>query len=154
MQRELEILRLTADGLTNQAIVERLFLGFETVKWYLKQIYGKLHVSNRAQAIAVAHATGLLNATPPARELSAPRHNLPHQLTPFIGRVSELAQLAQHLTDPACRLLTIVGPAGMGKTRLALEVAAALLPRFEDGVYLTALAPLVDPIMSDIRGNR
>jgi DNA-binding CsgD family transcriptional regulator len=144
-QRELEILRLTADGLTNKAIAERLFVAFETVKWYLKQIYSKLHVSNRAQAIAVAHATGLLDGTWAKSGPSAPQHNLPDQPTPFIGRASELAQLAEQLADPECRLLTIVGPGGMGKTRLALEAAAAQLPRFQDGVYLTSLAPLFDP---------
>src|SRR5262249_23458065 len=69
----------------------------------------------------------------------------PEQLTPFVGRASELAQLNDHLNDPACRLLTIVGLGGMGKTRLALEAAAVQLLRFRDGVYFSALAPLDDP---------
>src|SRR5262245_20353353 len=50
-------------------------------------------------------------------------HNLPAQLTPFIGRVEELGEIAALLSDPACRLLTLVGPGGIGKTRLALEAA-------------------------------
>ncbi len=144
-QRELEILRLTADGLTNKAIGEQLFIAFETVKWYLKQIYSKLHVSSRIQAIAVARASGLLDGTRVLDEPSAPQHNLPHQPTPFIGRANELAQLNERLVDPECRLLTVVGPGGVGKTRLALEAAAAQLLRFRDGVYFAALAPLFDP---------
>jgi len=59
--RELEILRLTADGLTNKAIAERLFIGFETVKWYLKQVYVKLGVSSRTQAVFAARRQGLVD---------------------------------------------------------------------------------------------
>ncbi len=142
--RELEILRLVADGLTNKAIGERLFIGFETVKWYLKQIYSKLDVTNRIQAITLARTAGLLAGTWEIPEPSALKHNLPYQPTPFIGRKEELEQLAEHLENPACRLLTVVGPGGIGKTRLALEAAAAQLIRFRDGVYFTALAPLSD----------
>ena len=54
--RELEIVDLIARGKTNQEISDHLLITFETVKWYLKQIYGKLYVSNRAQAVAVVHA--------------------------------------------------------------------------------------------------
>ena len=143
--RELEILRLVADGLTNKAIGERLFIGFETVKWYLKQIYSKLDVTNRIQAITLARAAGLLTGTWEIPEPSAQQHNLPYQPTPFVGRIEELGQLAERLEDPECRLLTVVGPGGIGKTRLALEAAAAQLIRFRDGVYFTALAPLFDP---------
>jgi predicted ATPase/DNA-binding SARP family transcriptional activator len=53
-----------------------------------------------------------------------PRHNLPAQSTPFVGREDELAEIAARLGDPDCRLLTLVGPGGSGKTRLALEAAA------------------------------
>ena len=144
-QRELEIVGLVARGLTNQEIADELFIAFETVKWYLKQIYGKLHVSNRAQAIAATHAAGLLDGTTTVRELPEPRHTLPRQPTPFVGRTTELAQLREHLNDPGCRLLTVMGLGGMGKTRLATEAAAAQLPRFRDGVYFMALAPLDDP---------
>jgi ATP/maltotriose-dependent transcriptional regulator MalT len=136
----LEILRLVADGLTNKAIGERLFIGFETVKWYLKQIYSKLDVTNRIQAIALARAAGLLTGTWESSEPPAQKHNLPYQPTPFVGRIEELGQLAESLENPKCRLLTVVGPGGVGKTRLALEAAAAQLIR--EKVYFTALAPL------------
>ena len=142
--RELEILRAMAEGLSNKAIAERLFIGFETVKWYLKQIYSKLHVNSRTQAIAAARSSGLLEGISPPNLSSPPSNNLPPQPTPFIGRVRELAQLDEQLADPECRLLTLVGPGGMGKTRLALEVAARHMPRFIDGVCFVSLAPLKD----------
>ena len=81
------------------------------------------------------------------------RHNLPSQPTPFIGREAELAALDRLLADPERRLVTIVGPGGMGKTRLALAWAGKLLSRqsehethpYPDGVYFVALASLTDP---------
>ncbi|MCE7987710.1 MAG: hypothetical protein DYG89_41635 [Caldilinea sp. CFX5] len=72
----------------------------------------------------------------------APPHNLPATLTPFIGRASELAKLLTQLQHPDCRLLTLVGPGGMGKTRLALEVARQRLDNYADGVFFVSLAPL------------
>lgn len=70
------------------------------------------------------------------------RHNLPAETTPFIGRELELSQIDRLFTHDRQRLVTIVGPGGMGKTRLALAVGAALLERYEDGVYFVDLAPL------------
>ena len=70
------------------------------------------------------------------------RHNLPADLTPFLGREIELAAISRLLTHDEQRLVTIVGPGGMGKTRLALAVGAALLDQYEDGVYFVDLAPL------------
>lgn len=67
-------------------------------------------------------------------------HNLPADTTPFMGRESELAAIGRLLTHDRQRLVTIVGPGGMGKTRLALAVGAALLEQFDDGVYLIDLA--------------
>jgi predicted ATPase/tRNA A-37 threonylcarbamoyl transferase component Bud32 len=74
-----------------------------------------------------------------------PGHNLPAQATPFIGREAELAELKDRLQDPACRLLTLIGPGGSGKTRLALEAAAAQVDNFVHGVYFVRLAPLESP---------
>ena len=70
------------------------------------------------------------------------RHNLPSFPTPFIGRAEEIADLGQLLDNPDCRLLTLVGPGGIGKTRLAVEVARAKLDSFVDGVYFVPLQPL------------
>ncbi len=68
--------------------------------------------------------------------------SLPQPLTPFVGRSAELAQLAQRLRDPACRLLTLVGPGGIGKTRLAIQAAVTQQQTFADGVHFVNLAPL------------
>jgi predicted ATPase len=76
---------------------------------------------------------------------AARRHNLPQTSTPFIGRVDELAQIATLLSDPDCRLLTLVGSGGVGKTRIALQAAQAQLREFADGVFFVALAPIGEP---------
>jgi predicted ATPase/transcriptional regulator with XRE-family HTH domain len=74
---------------------------------------------------------------------SSPRPvNLPKALTPFIGREPEISALGQLLCDPQCSLLTIVGPGGIGKTRLAIEVANRHRDLFPDGVWFVPLAPL------------
>jgi predicted ATPase len=77
----------------------------------------------------------------PARP-PGPPHNLPAPLIPFVGRETELTEIKNRLQDPACRLLTLVGPGGIGKTRLALEAAADQIERFAHGVYFVPLTPL------------
>ena len=72
----------------------------------------------------------------------ARRHSLPLQLTPFVGRRAELAELTRFLTDPQVRLVSVVGPGGTGKSRLALEAAQRSQDHFVDGVFLVSLAPL------------
>lgn len=79
---------------------------------------------------------------PPLRSLSTRSHNLPPQPTHFVGRHKELADILERLDSPNCRLLTIVGPGGVGKTRLSLQVAAENIDTFPHGVYLVGLAPL------------
>jgi len=71
-----------------------------------------------------------------------PRENLPTPLTPLVGRRALLAEIRDRLEDPTCRLLTLVGPGGSGKTRLALEAAAGEVGRFAHGVFFVSLAPL------------
>jgi predicted ATPase/DNA-binding SARP family transcriptional activator len=68
--------------------------------------------------------------------------NIPAQLTTLIGRQKELDQIAVNLADPACRLLTLVGAGGIGKTRLGLQAAANEIERYPDGVWLIELAYL------------
>ena len=68
-----------------------------------------------------------------------PPRNLPPSPTPFIGRAEELAELADLLADPDCRLVTLVGPGGIGKTRMALQVAADHIGTFAHGIYFVPL---------------
>ncbi len=75
----------------------------------------------------------------------ATRQNLPSLSTTFVGRTDEVLELAQRLDDPQCRLLTLVGPGGIGKTRLAIEIAKRKLETFEDGIYFVPLAPISNP---------
>ena len=67
------------------------------------------------------------------------RHNLPPQPTPFVGREEELAEVVGLLDNPDCRLLTIFGPGGIGKTRLALQAAMTRTEAFLEGVYFVPL---------------
>lgn len=68
--------------------------------------------------------------------------NLPQYPTPFVGRRAELTALTHLLNDPACRLLTLVGLGGVGKTRLAIEIVNHVIGDFPDGVYFIPLQPL------------
>jgi non-specific serine/threonine protein kinase len=80
-----------------------------------------------------------------ARQLEPARANLPLQLTRFIGRDAELGEIRQKLAGE--RLVTLIGPGGVGKTRLALEIAAGLADQYPDGVWLVELASLSDPLL-------
>ena len=74
--------------------------------------------------------------------MQRPRHNLPVAKTELIGRAADLAELRRRLAAPTCRLLTLVGPGGVGKTQLALAVAPDRVEAFLDGVWLVELATL------------
>ncbi|MBI5670592.1 MAG: AAA family ATPase [Chloroflexi bacterium] len=148
-KRELDVLALVAAGLSNSEIAERLVVAYTTVKWYIRQIFNKLGVDNRAQATERARALGLVSAAEAAQPI---KHNLPAPVSPFIGRTRELADLTRLLREGDTRLITILAPGGMGKTRLALALAETFvgtryivsLP-FPDGVYVVPLAPLTTP---------
>ncbi len=79
------------------------------------------------------------------REVTAVRHNLPPSPTPFIGRQTELAALGQMLANPDCRLITIAGPGGIGKTRLALALARRSAVHFLEGVWFAGLVDVFTP---------
>jgi len=97
----------------------------------------------RAERIFQVGAPGLETDFPPLRSLEAFPSNLPPQLTSFVGRDDEIALLAKTLGE--VRLVTLVGVGGVGKTRLATQVAAEVLPRFPDGAWLCELAAASDP---------
>ena len=140
--REQEVLALIEAGLSNHAISEELVLSYHTVTWYVKQIFSKLGVNRRTQAVAVARSLGILEGAAVGAPKFTRKHNLPNQATSFVGREEETAQIIALLNDRNCRLVTLVGPGGIGKTRLALEVVACQLDKFADGVFLVALQPL------------
>jgi predicted ATPase len=87
---------------------------------------------------------GLPGAFPPLRSLSSYPGNLPVQLTSFVGRELELKQISDVLVDR--RLITLTGTGGVGKTRLALQLAADGAPNFPAGVWLCELGPASDPV--------
>ncbi|HNB54928.1 MAG TPA: adenylate/guanylate cyclase domain-containing protein, partial [Anaerolineales bacterium] len=82
---------------------------------------------------------------PPLKTLEGFRTNLPAQLSSFVGREKEMAEVKGLIKDN--RLITLTGPGGTGKTRLSLQVAADLFDTFPDGVWLVEFAPLADPAL-------
>src|SRR5690242_4011241 len=87
------------------------------------------------------------------------KHNLPAQLTPLIGREQEVSTACALLRRPEVRLMTLTGTGGIGKTRLGLQIASAVLPDFSDGVFFIPLASirnpeLVIPVIAQILGLR
>jgi len=82
---------------------------------------------------------------PSLRTLESRPNNLPLQPTPFLGREQEIDQVVELVRRPDVRFLTLRGPGGTGKTRLALQAAAELLDDFSDGVFFVPLATLTDP---------
>jgi predicted ATPase len=88
---------------------------------------------------------GLPTDFPPLRTLGTQATNLRAQLTGFVGRQRELAEVRRLLERPEVRLLTLTGPGGTGKTRLAIQAAAELVEAFPDAVIFVGLAPVTDP---------
>ncbi|MGD2176341.1 MAG: tetratricopeptide repeat protein [Anaerolineae bacterium] len=85
-------------------------------------------------------------ADAPISQAMGARHNLPVQATPFVGREEELDEIRHLLLDrPECRILTLVGPGGIGKTRLALRAAEEALGAFTHGIYHVPLASVSSP---------
>jgi predicted ATPase/class 3 adenylate cyclase len=100
---------------------------------------------SRAEKLFQVVAPGLATDFPPPRARSTSRIRLPAPQHVLVGRDTELSDLLSMLERPEVRLATIVGPGGVGKTRLALEVAQHASAAFPDGVYFVNLAPLTDP---------
>jgi predicted ATPase/transcriptional regulator with XRE-family HTH domain len=153
----LKRLRLAA-GLTQEALAERAGLSAKAVSDLERDPERQPRLATvtllaaglrlapelRAQLLAAARpepSPAGAPATPP--RVSAPRL-LPRPLTPLIGREEDVAAVAALLASGAARLLTLTGPGGVGKTRLALRVAEEVAGTFGDGVVFVDLAPLRD----------
>jgi len=138
--RELQVARLVRTGLTDREIGGRLFITRRTAEWHVKQILNKLGFNSRSQVaawVAYDEAVGSVVAAPNGR-----RHNLPLQLTTFVGRGIELAELQRLLAVK--RLVTLTAVGGAGKTRLALEVADRARNAYPDGAWLVDLSQVKD----------
>ena len=136
--REQDVLILLAERQTNREIAERLHLAESTVKDYVGKILIKLYVKNRREAVERAKALGLLDSDRITG--GRPETNLPAEPTRFVGRRDELVEIRQHLVET--RLLTLTGPGGIGKTRLASKAAEEAADDFEDGCTFVSLAPI------------
>lgn len=87
--------------------------------------------------------TGLSELAPGSMTRVA--RNLPTMTTPFVGRTTEVTEIIELLQRPGVSLVTILGPGGMGKTRLSVQVAEVVIEQFRHGVFFVPLAPLSDP---------
>ncbi|WP_343240743.1 MULTISPECIES: LuxR C-terminal-related transcriptional regulator [unclassified Streptomyces] len=138
--REAEVLAALGEHLTNAEIAARLFISVRTVESHVSSLLRKFQVDDR-RALAAVSANQHSGTAGTRTAVAA----LPSPLTSFVGRVAERAALSRALYEH--RLVTAVGPGGVGKTRLALSVAADANDRFADGVWYVNLVPTVDPLM-------
>jgi predicted ATPase/class 3 adenylate cyclase len=98
---------------------------------------------SRREALFQVVVPGLAELFPPPATLTEPKHNLPRQLTPFVGREREVEQIKALMKSSS--LVTLTGSGGVGKTRLSLRVAEDLVDDFADGVCFIELAALTEP---------
>jgi non-specific serine/threonine protein kinase len=148
-----------AAGFTQEALAERAGISARAISDLERGLY---KAPQRATVSRVGDALGLAPEERGALELvarPAPReprpgappargtvlHNLPAQPTPFVGREREARAVRRLLRRPEVRLLTLTGTGGVGKTRLALQVATDLVGAFADGARLVSLAPITEP---------
>ena len=143
-ERELAILRLVADGLSNQEIAERLFIANTTVKWYLNQINEKLDTRSRTQAVARAHQLRLVDESNAAQVALVEKHEAPENpykglhafqesdAADFFGRDALVHRLIERLAEEGnfSRFLAVIGPSGSGKSSV---VNAGLIPALRRG---------------------
>jgi predicted ATPase/DNA-binding CsgD family transcriptional regulator len=137
--REAEILWAVAERLRNREIAARLHLSVRTVESHIAALLRKLDATDRAALVETGVTLRRMARSGPA---------VPAPLTSLIGRERETAELTALLG--AHRLVTLIGPAGVGKTRLALRVATVHADRFRDGLRLADLAPVQAGLVGDV----
>ncbi|MFC9996579.1 ATP-binding protein [Nocardia sp. NPDC127526] len=138
--REAEVLTLVGQHRSNAEIAAQLYISVRTVETHVSSLLRKVGVPDRR---ALAGRAAELIGDEPASEAVAV---LPSPLTSFIGRAAERAALREAVA--AQRHVTALGPGGVGKTRLALAVAADLAGEFADGAWFVDLVPVTDPGMA------
>ncbi len=144
--REAEVLTALGEHLTNAEIGARLFISIRTVESHVSSLLRKLGVSDRR---ALASLAGSLREPQTGPRVAVDRasvvSSLPAPLTSFVGRVDEQSALTAALAEH--RLVTVLGPGGVGKTRIALRVAAEVTDRYSDGAWFLDLVPVTDPAL-------
>jgi predicted ATPase/DNA-binding XRE family transcriptional regulator len=157
-------LRRKALDLTQDALADRVACSVGTIRkieseerrpsaQIVERLAEIFEISRDQQSAFLRFARGAVKSAPPEsneafpwQASAAPVHsNLPAAVTSLIGRQQELADLQNYLSRDDLRLVTLIGPPGIGKTRLSMECARASLQEFPDGVFFIALAPLDDP---------
>nr|WP_240477355.1 LuxR C-terminal-related transcriptional regulator [Jiangella muralis] len=137
--REAEVLALVGDHRSNAEIAAQLVISVRTVETHVSSLLRKLGAPDRRALAGIAAEAAHTERTSQALA------GLPAPLNPFIGRAGERRELRAAVG--AHRQVSAVGPGGVGKTRLALAVAADLAGDFADGVWFVDLVPVTDPSM-------
>ncbi|GAA2368672.1 hypothetical protein Cme02nite_73360 [Catellatospora methionotrophica] len=141
--REAEVLALLGEHLSNAEIGARLFISVRTVESHVSSLLRKLEAPDRRALAQRAAETVRTDRAQPAQVLPTP-------LTSFVGRSRERAALAELVKTH--RQVSAVGPGGVGKTRLALAVAADAAADFADGVWFVDLVPVSDQAATAVAG--
>jgi predicted ATPase/DNA-binding CsgD family transcriptional regulator len=153
-EREAEVLQLVAGRATNAEIAAQLYVSVRTVESHVSSLLRKLDAPDRRALARLADAAGSGDSgadDAPGAEVRAgvaalrpgPASGLPVPLTSFVGRAAEVSALTAALRDH--RLVTAIGPGGVGKTRLVTAVAGEVAGDRRDGVWFVDLVPVTDP---------
>jgi predicted ATPase/DNA-binding CsgD family transcriptional regulator len=144
--RQAQIATMVVRGKSNREIAKALFVSPRTVDAHIAAIFNKLGIRTRVELVATLLAPRAPGApalgpdAPPLRSVDTIPSNLPRKLTSFINRDGEIADIVALVE--AHQLVTLVGSAGVGKTTTALQVAASMLARFNEGAWFVEFAPV------------